>query len=217
MTWWEKVKRYRSFLVAGTTAAAAIIAAVISVVHWLDTPPPQTKKVVQEISLLRPPPPPPKQEEPPPPPEVEEEVELPEPEDIPDPASLDEPPPGDLLGLDAEGVAGSDGFGLAARKGGRSITDGFEGRYRWYAGVIKQSLLSQLAEVERIRSRRYSIVVSLWLAPDGSIKDVSLKGTTGDSELDSELRMALASLHTVGEVPPTDLPQPVQLQIVSRL
>ena len=37
---------------------------------------------------------------------------------------MDNTPAGDTLGLDAEGTAGSDAFGLVARKGGRSITSG---------------------------------------------------------------------------------------------
>ncbi|HVP77594.1 MAG TPA: TonB family protein [Thermodesulfobacteriota bacterium] len=40
------------------------------------------------------------------------------------PGSNDNTPAGDTLGLDAEGRAGSDAFGLVARKGGRSILAG---------------------------------------------------------------------------------------------
>lgn len=211
-------KKHRSLFVAGTVLTVSLVAGMIAVVKWLDSPPPQTQKVVQQISLVRPPPPPPPPDEPPPPPEMEEEeVDIPEPADIPEPSPMDEPPPGDLLGLDADGAAGVDGFGLVARKGGRDLLASGGSRYRWYAGILKQSLLEQLSEIERVRSQRYEIVVRLWLSPDGSVRDVKLVGSTGSRDLDDELRAALARIDNVGETPPADLPQPVQLQIVSRL
>ena len=79
------------------------------------------KKVVQ-VQLFRPPPPPPKIEEPPPP--VEEEVKLPDPEPVADaPDVPDMPGP---LGLDADGVAGSDAFGLMGRKGFEAYREEFQ-------------------------------------------------------------------------------------------
>src|SRR5689334_3282657 len=88
--------------------------------HFVKQEAPATKKVVQEIRVIRPPPPPP-ETPPPPPPPPEEKVDLKEPEPEPDPTPTNEPPPGEQLGLDADGSAGSDGFGLAARKGGRDL------------------------------------------------------------------------------------------------
>jgi TonB family protein len=46
------------------------------------------------------------------------------------PPGLDNTPAGDTLGLDSEGKAGSDAFGLVAKKGGRSITAGVGGSGR---------------------------------------------------------------------------------------
>ena len=94
---------------------------------------------VQEISLIQPPPPPPpppKLEEPPPPEQVMEEPP-PEPEPIAEEAPADEAPPGDELGLDADGTAGSDGFGLRGKKGGRGLIGGGD-RNRWYAGQLQR-------------------------------------------------------------------------------
>ncbi|MBL8265397.1 MAG: hypothetical protein JNL55_03420, partial [Steroidobacter sp.] len=74
------------------------------------------RPVAQIVKIVRPPPPPEQPPPPPPPPEekIEEPLEQQEPEQAPDEAS-----PAEQLGLDADGAAGSDGFGLAARKGGR--------------------------------------------------------------------------------------------------
>ncbi|MEL7536656.1 MAG: energy transducer TonB [Pseudomonadota bacterium] len=211
-----KAKQRRSLIATGIVATLLVGGSVYGVVGWLQTPPPKVQKAVQEIALIKPPPPPPEDEPPPPPEMEEEEVDVPEPEDMPEPDPIDAPPPGPL-GLDAEGVAGADGFGLAGRKGGRSITEVGGSQLRWYSQALKRSILAHLADFEEVRSRRYSVVVSLWLRQDGSVQNVELEGSTGDSNLDQELRMALASLRRVDERPPQDLPQPVRLQVVSRL
>jgi len=175
-----------------------------------------TKKPIQQVQIIRPPPPP---ETPPPPPPEVEEVEVPEPEaPEPDVADADQPPPGDQLGLDADGVAGSDGFGLLGRKGGRDLLGaGGSDQYRWYGQILKNDLIDKLAEIRDIRRDRYSIVVSLWLAPDGRIQRFSVVKPTGDKALDQALVAALESLGKVSEVPPPGMPQPVRLRIVSRI
>jgi len=175
-----------------------------------------TKKLVQQVQIIRPPPPPPA---PPPPPPEPEEVDVPEPEEPePEVAEADQPPPGDQLGLDAEGVAGADGFGLLGRKGGRDLLGASGGdQYSWYGQVLKSDLIDKLAEIRDIRRDRYSVVVRLWLAPDGRIQRFTIVNSTGDAELDRDLVAALESLGRVSEMPPAGLPQPVRLRIVSRI
>jgi protein TonB len=133
-------------------------------------------------------------------------------------ADADEPPAGDQLGLDAEGVAGGDGFGLLGRKGGRDLLGAGSGdQYKWYGQILKNDLIDKLAEIRDIRRDRYSVVVRLWLAPDGRIQRFSVVNSTGDNRLDRDLALALESLDRVSEVPPAGLPQPVRLRIVSRI
>jgi protein TonB len=215
------MKKTTSRLIRFLPAFAGIVitvatggAAAYFIKQFMDSPPPQPKQVVQQVRLIRPPPPPP-EVKPPPPPEVEDEP-LPEPEPTPE-APSDEPPPGNLLGLDADGVAGSDGFGLAANRGGRSLLASGGDRYAWYAGVLKEDLLSFLSDQRDLRSRAYSINVRLWLKSDGAVERVALAGTTGDRDLDRTLEGLLAQMDRVAEAPPGDLPQPVQIRIVSRL
>ena len=173
------------------------------------------KTVVQQVMLLRPPPPPPPQEEPPPPPE-EDEVKLPDPQPDPTPADNAEPPPGDQLGLDADGAAGSDAFGLAARRGGRDLIGGGD-VFRWYASVLKDDILQRLNENSRFRANRYAVNVRLWIDHNGGVERVALASTTGDVALDQELEHALDGIERFAQAPPADLPQPVRLRIVSRL
>lgn len=214
----QRTQRIRGLLIGALATLTLFGGGVALVMSWLSAPAPKAQKVVQEISLVRPPPPPKKEEPPPPPPEIEEEVDLPEPEATPEPMPSDEPPPPDLLGLDADGVAGSDGFGLMANRGGRSIMDGGGGdRFRWYAGVLRQALSSHLAGYEQLRTLNYTITVRLWLNGAGEVQRVSLDESTGQPELDLIIEQALAALDKIGGRPPAGIPQPVTLRLVSRL
>jgi periplasmic protein TonB len=177
-------------------------------------PPP--KKVVQEIRLIRPPPeelPPP-----PPPPPPEEEVDVPDPQQPePEPTPSNEPPPGELLGLDAEGTAGGDGFGLAARKGGRDLLASGGSAFTWYAGLLKNEILDRLQEEQRVRSGgAYSVPVRAWVRDDGTIERIELAQSTGDSARDEAIRKVLATISRLPQAPPPNMPQPMVLRIVSR-
>ena len=175
--------------------------------------PPQ-KKVVHEIRIIRPPPdalPPP-----PPPPPPEEEVDIPDPQQQEEPTPSDEPPPGEQLGLDAEGTAGGDGFGLAARKGGRDLLASGGSAFTWYAGLLKNEILDRLQDDQRVRAGSYSVLVRVWVRPDGTIERIALAQSTGDKERDRAIESALAGVARVSQGPPANMPQPVSLRIVSR-
>lgn len=175
------------------------------------------KKTVQEIKIIRPPPPPPEvEEEPPPEPEVEEEIIPEEPEPLPDDSAL-EPPAGDQLGLDAEGGAGGDAFGLLGKKGGRSLLSGSgTSRFNWYANIIKTELLENLYEEEKLRSKGYRIRCNIWVSKSGDITKVKVLNSTGDNEIDALIKNALNSMTKISDVPPEDMPMPIKLAIESR-
>lgn len=171
------------------------------------------KKVVQEVQIIRPPPPP-DVPPPPPPPAPEDEVDIPESE--PDPVANDAAP-AERLGLDAEGGAGGDLFGLVGRKGGRDLVGSGGSAFAWYAGLLKGEILQQLQEVKAARSGAYSVVVKVWVRSDGSIERIRLAQTTGDRERDSAIEQALTRIDRISQGPPADMPQPVSLKIVSRV
>lgn len=182
--------------------------------HFLNAEAPPPKKVVQEIRIIRPLPeqlPPP-----PPPPPPEEKVDVPDPQPEPDPTPSDEPPPGEQLGLDADAGVGSDGFGLAARKGGRDLLASGGSAYTWYAGLLKNEILDQLQEEKHARSGAYSVLVRVWVRKDGTIEKISLAQSTGDKERDRAIESALSRISRISQGPPADMPQPVSLRIVSR-
>jgi protein TonB len=203
---------------------AALIAALVLVVgggaiwfihHVVTTADPPPKKVVQEIRVIRPPPPPP-DAPPPPPPPPDEEVAANDPEPQPDPTPSNEPPPSEQLGLDAEGGAGSDGFGLVGRKGGRDLLASGGSAFAWYAGVLKSEIMDRLQDEASLRKGSYSVLVRVWVRADGTIERVQLPQSTGDRDRDRLLESALQRIGRISQSPPADMPQPVSLRIVSR-
>lgn len=197
----------------------AVVIGVCGALFWLvynamQEPPPKSKKVVTQVNIVRPPPPPPPPEDMPEP-EIEEEVEVVEEEEAAPEPDLADIPDGPL-GLDADGAAGMDGFGLAARKGGVDITALGGDPYGWYRDVLRNDLAARLAEFEQIRRSSYEVKLRMWLDRDGRVKRIALVGSTGNRELDNELERAFASLQRVAEPPPPGMGNPVRLRIASR-
>lgn len=169
--------------------------------------PPQDARKPQQITLLKPPPPPPpKVDEPPPPPEVQEEVKISEPEALPEdmPETADAPP-GDALGLDAEGGAGNDGFGLAGRRGGRGLLEGGGSAQAWFEGELTRRLTEVMNRVLRDanaeRAKRATFTVRVRVAPDGRVELAELVDSTGDTTLDRALEQAMAGVRVGRELP----------------
>jgi periplasmic protein TonB len=174
-----------------------------------------SKPFVQQISIVMPPPPPP-----PPPkleePEPEEQLELETPELEPVVDDSSDAPPGEDLGLDADGVAGSDAFGLKAKKGGRGLL-GSGDAFAWYAGILQRDLQKLLSNDDAIRGLgEYTVVVSVSLTPDGYVQESQLLSGSNNPKLDDALRRALSSGVRLSREPPEDLPQPIRLRISSR-
>ena len=167
---------------------------------------------VQIVQIIRPPPPPPEQPPPPPP----EKVEEPLPKDTPEPKPDEEPPPAGPLGLDANGSAGEDAFGLAARRGGSDLVGGNgNAAFAWYTNRLKDAVVERLSSDSKIGAKKYSISVRVWIEADGRTK-IKLMTTTGDHQLDQRIESDLSSIARPSEAPPLEMPQPVSLKIVSR-
>jgi hypothetical protein len=210
-------RRFLPGLIGAVFVAAVGIGVTLLIREFMHAEPPKAKKVVQNITLIKPPPPPPRLEETPPEPELEEEkVDLPEPEpleDLPELAS-DETAPGDSLGLDAEGSGAGDGFGLIGRKGGRGLLSGTP--FGGYTTKLRKSVEQALHRDDTVRSRRYSIVVRMWVGSSGAIERVVLGSTSGEPEVDDAIISSLTGM-VVSEAPPLEMPMPVKMRITARL
>jgi hypothetical protein len=178
------------------------------------TAPPQ-QPLIQQISIVQPPPPPPppKTEEPPEPEMQDVNIEEPEPESLAEQDNLDDLLD-DALGLDAEGTAGGDAFGLQGKKGGRGLVGSDPNA--WYAGVLQRDIQAALSGDDAVRKGNYSVIVRIWLDDEGFIEDSELLGSTNDAALDDALKRVLSSRLRISQAPPGDLPQPIRLRISSR-
>ena len=207
-------RRSKRAPLVGGVLLVLLIGGVVWFIHNIvtnkDIKPPH---VVENVTLIRPPPPP---EETPPPPPPPEKVEEPLPQDEPPPAPDNAPAPSQQLGLDAEGTAGGDSFGLAARLGGSEITGTGGAIFAWYTGKLKNEVSDRLSSDSKLRGKKYTVAVRIWIEADGRIKDVRVVNGTGNHEIDSAIAADLAALGRLSESPPLEMPQPVTLQVISR-
>ena len=216
-------KNWRTYLptAIGVLLGALLVGYIVNVIiGFIDEKPAKNEKKIQPITLLKPPPPPPPppKVEKPPEPEIKEKIEEPEPQDEPEPEQQPDEAPARDLGLDAEGAAGSDGFGLAARKGGNGLFGGGNGNpYAWYGGIIKNDLVSLLNNYEKLRSKGYTAIVKLWLKTDGTVERFELSRGSNDPEIDQILEAAMNKYIRVNEPPPPGMKLPVKLKITSRV
>jgi len=208
----RKRHRYAPVLAVGLCVTAVGAGAFALMRSFLSSTPSPPKLVVEQIHLIRPPPPPPDQPPPPPPP-PEEKVEIPQPQKQPEPTPSNEPPPGNQLGLDAQGSAGGDPFGLLARPGGRDLLATGGSAYAWYASVIKGDILSALQDDPGIRKGAYKVSVRLWLREDGTVSHFKILDSSGDRNRDRALERRFSQITRISQAPPAGTPEPITLEI----
>jgi periplasmic protein TonB len=208
----KRKKRPYVPILIGAVVIAIFVGGVGFVQSFLGGGPAQKQKLVQEVHLIRPPPPPPPEEKPPPPPPPEEKVVTPEPEQRPDPTPSNEPPPSEHLGLDAEGGAGGDAFGLLGNKGGRELVGSGGNAFAWYSTLVQGEVRDCLADDKSVRG---SIRLRMWVREDGSIDHVLITESTGDHGRDKAIETKLQGCRRFSQAPPAGTPQPINLRLVS--
>ena len=194
-----------------TVGLVLVIMVVVLMVWLLGTPTEQAhhKKVIQQISLITlPPPPPPPEIKQEPPKQKEQVVEK---QDKPVPDQSKAPDISKNLGLDANGSAGADGFGLMARKGGRGVVGG------GYGALVVQEINSILTDDDKLRHSAYVLVLSLWISPTGMIEKYKIDKQLGDKETIAMVTSALTKMGSISEGPPLEVPQPIRIRIRSRI
>jgi protein TonB len=170
---------------------------------------------VQVVQIIRPPPPPPDQPPPPPPPE-KTPVALPK--DQPEPEPDNTPAPvNQALGLDAEGSAGGDEFGLAARRGGSDLLGGTgSAPFAWYQNRITDAVRERLASVECAKSAKGSLSIHLLMDADGRFKQVQLATTTSNRRTDQCIESALTTMPRMTDPLPVGMPEQVNIKVVAK-
>ena len=226
----KKSLRSRLPAIAGLLFMVLFTVGVIWLVKdFISNAEPPEKTKVQRISLVKPPPPKPEEK----PPEPEKMEQPPKQDDVqmdapstPDQPKDEGPPPGEQLGLDADGSGSGDGFGLAARKGGRDITTLGSGGPKgnpWgrYDALLNEAVSSAfqqaLAREKALKGKNYKVIVKVWIDSSGKVTRAALVDSTGDSQADEVLKEALRNMRTLRESPPADMPQPVKIRVTSRV
>ncbi len=193
---------------------------------------PRRKDTTATVTLLKPPPPPVIREKPPEPEPVKEMKK----EEIIDPGvknespqndNQDDTPTGNDLGVDAEGGAGSDGFGLVGKKGGRSILAGGGGfgkgsllaKFSGYTQVVttelRKKVMKRLDEEGGIPRGKLQAVVRVTVDSDGRVSDYRIIGSSGNSRMDEAIIQSLRSFRA-SEAPPEGMPKTMDIRIASQ-
>jgi hypothetical protein len=230
---------YQNWLVPGVIGLVflTIIGFVVKVFLSDDSSP---KKAVYQITLIKPPPP----EEKVKPPEPEPQKETPKesittPAEVPQPQQSQEqlpdnaPPGGNDLGVEGEGGAGTDGFGLKGGiKGGRSVTVGGTGgggsgmgrlalltKYGWYTDKIQDEIKKQYKKrMEKdggVPKGKFEITLKILLDPQGIVKKYRIVTPSGNDRLDAALKASLPGLK-ISQAPPDGMPSLITLRIQSQ-
>lgn len=223
----QQKRRASKNLIWGISAAVALVFMVgagILVKVLISDDGQKRKRQIQMVTLVKPPPPPKIKEKPPEPevkkeekiiePEVEEEI----PEDMEQQAESDAPA-GDELGLDADGTAGSDGFGLRAKKGGRAlIGGGGKSQYAWYTNMVMRELEKMVNDVVQTNGGcpdgKFKAVVRIMLDDRGRVVQHWLISSSGNEHVDKAITQALSAAR-VSEPVPEGMPKKMRLTICS--
>lgn len=227
----EKRKQKMSAFTWGLMAlmAAMLATGVYFVKIVLSDDSAHKKRPIAIVTLMKPPPPPQiKEKMPEPPKEIQQKEEIVEPvqknESNPQADNQDNTPAGDRLGLDAEGGAGGDAFGLVGKKGGRSILAGDGGmgklsllsKYAGYTQImqaeIRKKVMKSLEEEGGIPRGKMQAVVRVSVQSDGTILDCRIIGSSGNHNMDSTIKKSLNQFR-ISEPPPDGMPRTMDIRL----
>jgi len=196
---------------------------------------PRRKNVIAVISLVKPPPvkeklPEPEVQKIPPKQSVEQVIESPQntPQDSP---PENDAPPGADLGVEGEGGAGSDGFGLVGKKGGKALIGGGAGgtgsggrlslmaKYGWYTKKIQDDVRSRIKQrLDKdggFPKGKYQALVKIILDRSGAMVDFRIVGPSGSDRMDGAIREILGTVR-LSEPPPEGMPTGMTIKISSQ-
>ncbi len=226
---------YQNWLVPGIIGLVFLAGIGFLVRVMLTDVGPRRKEQISTVTLLKPSPP--EVKEKPPEPEVPKEApkevtiaETPQTaQDQPQDQSQDNTPAGSDLGVDGEGGAGSDGFGLVGKKGGRAITLGGGGggmtrlnplaKFGRYVQKVQEEIRAQVnRQLEQdggIPKGKYQTLVKITLNSKGSVVTYKITSSSGQQKIDKAVREALAAIR-ISEAPPEGMPGGMTIKITSQ-
>lgn len=230
----HKKTSYQNWLVPGVIGLVFLAFIGFMVKVFLSPDGPRHKEKISTVTLLKPPP---DVKEKPPEPQIQKEApketivtpnEAPQPQNqAQDQPQDDGPPAGSDLGVDAEGGAGSDGFGLVGKKGGRAITLGGGGggglgrlsllsKYGGYSQKMTEDIRKKVFKVidqnGGVPKGKYQTVVHVTLDDKGKVLKYRIVGTSGNPKLDEAFKVTLNDIK-ISTPPPEGMPLSMTLKI----
>jgi periplasmic protein TonB len=210
---------------------AAIGAGLWFAFQALMSGPKKVKPNAQQITLVKPnlpPPPPPKPPEKlPEPPKIKEEVKIDQPKQ--DTPKADEPPPAAKLGVDSDATGTGDGFGLAANRGGRDVTQSggtvgtgtgtgtgtgaARASYVFYRDVVTRHLNDVLNRVPDLKDEDALVNLLLWIDASGKVEKIELIQGQVASDRANLIRSTVLASPALRQPPPEGMPQPVRVRV----
>ncbi|HYA43042.1 MAG TPA: TonB C-terminal domain-containing protein [Syntrophobacteraceae bacterium] len=140
-----------------------------------------------------------------------------------EPGKPDEKPGGRQLGLDAEGTAGSDAFGLIGKKGGVELIGSGEGggaNYGEYGRTLEDDLnrkvRKRLEANGGIPKGNLTLMVQIEVDRRGRITRFRIISASGNSRLDGAVRDTLKHEGAITQAPPEGMPRGVNIRISSQ-
>jgi protein TonB len=190
---------------------------------------PVRKMQISTVNLVQPPPPVVKEK----PPEPEQQIKKQMKEQTIDVApdnsrsddnKPDEKPAGKQLGLDAEGTAGGDAFGLIGNKGGAGLIGGGGegggspfGRYgRLLEDDLNRKVKKRLEASGGIPKGNLKLMVQIDVDSQGKIVRFRIVSSSGDAKLDGAVRDTLKHDGVISQAPPEGMPRGVNIRIASQ-
>ena len=233
----DKQKTQQSTVSWGLIALVIVFlgGAAYIIVNVLSGEGPRKRDSVATVTLLKPPPVQVKEKLPEPEPvkEMQKKEEIVDPtqgpKDEPQNNENDNTPAGDKLGLDAEGKAGGDSFGLVGKKGGRSLLSGDGGggmgrlsllsKFGWYTQIveteIRKKVMKHMDENGGIPRGKLQAVVQLSVNSLGEVVKYKIIGSSGNHKMDEAVNQSIGDIK-ISEPPPEGMPRTMSIRVTSQ-
>jgi len=226
----RKLFNKTAWIVSGCVALPLLVGCIFIANLLMSDTGPQKKIQISTVNLLPQPPPVVKEQPPEPERQVRREIEQeaidagPDKSRPDDANKPDDKPPDKPLGLDKEGTAGGDAFGLIGNKGGTGLIGSGSGggggggspfgRYgRVLEDELNRKVRKRLEASGGIPKGKLQLTVQIDVDARGKIKRFRIVSPSGDTRLDSVVREALKNDGAIGQPPPEGMPAGVNVRI----
>ena len=219
----KKADQKMVLFAAGGVVLIVLLAVIFVVTLLLTDEGPKRKRETQTVTLLKPPTPEEIKEKPPE--EIKKDETVQTVTEMKQEGPQDDTPEGKELGVDADGAAGGDAFGLMGKKGGRALVSGdgagaaLMRKFGWYTSMIQDEIRKQvksyLDKNGGIPKGKLQALVRVVIDDGGRIMDYQITGPSGNQNMDEAVKVTLGAIR-VSQPPPEGMPRAMTVKITSQ-